>query len=98
MPLSFHPRSLSFPCFMKTPLFLAIAAFFGLSLFSYADNEIGFAEKFALAQDRESVLSQLIPASEEFYFYHALHYQNTRQKEKLASILDQWSKRFPDSA
>src|SRR5437588_397491 len=58
-----------------------------LSLFAQhgrsTEDQVGFVEKFALAKDREAVLSQLIPGSEEFYFYHALHFQNTRQKEKL---------------
>lgn len=62
-----------------------------------AENEIGFIETFALAPDREAVLGQLIPGSEEFYFFSALHFQNTKQKEKLAAIMVQWSKRFPDS-
>ena len=41
-----------------------------------AENEIGFVEKFALGADREKVLGELIPGSEEFYFFHALHYGN----------------------
>ena len=62
-----------------------------------AANEIGFIEKFALAPDREAVLDQLLPGTEDYYFFHALHYQNTRQAAKLAAILAQWSKRFPNS-
>jgi hypothetical protein len=62
-----------------------------------AENEIGFIEKFALAPDREKVLGELIPGSEEYYFFHALHYQNTAQTEKLKAIMQQWAKRFPDS-
>ncbi|HEV7405749.1 MAG TPA: hypothetical protein VGO11_22590, partial [Chthoniobacteraceae bacterium] len=61
------------------------------------EDQVGCVEKFALATDREAVLSQLIPGSEEFYFYHALHFQNSRQKEKLAAIMEQWAKRFPNS-
>lgn len=63
-----------------------------------AQGEIGFVEKFALASDRESVLSQLVPGTEEYYFFHALHYQNTGQAQKLAAALTQWAQRFPDSA
>jgi len=62
-----------------------------------ADNEIGFIETFALAPDREAVLGQLIPGTEDYYFFHALHYQNTAQKPKLAAILEQWGRRYPDS-
>src|SRR5438874_8508056 len=84
---------------MITRLFF-FAGFFLLSALSRArgENEIGFIEKFALAPDRDKVLGELIPGSEEYYFFHALHYQNTTaQAQKLAAIMDQWAKRFPDS-
>jgi hypothetical protein len=61
------------------------------------DNEIGYIERFALAPDREKVLTELVPGTEDYYFFHALHYQNTRQAPKLATILDSWKKRYPAS-
>ncbi len=82
---------------MKTPLVLLSAALLAAPFAIRAENEIGFIEKFALAPDREAVLSQLLPGSEDSYFFHALHYQSTRQAAKLAEIMDQWSKRFPNS-
>lgn len=36
-------------------------------------REIGFVETFALAQDRGKTLAELIPGSEEFYYYSCLH-------------------------
>ncbi len=69
-----------------------------LGSWGLAANEIGFIEKFALAKDRAAVLQQLVPATEEYYFFHALHFQNTAQAPKLAAIMGQWAKRFPDSA
>jgi hypothetical protein len=62
-----------------------------------AQTEVGWIEKFALAADRETVLDQLLPGSEDFYFYHALHYQNTRQAAKFAATLAEWGQRFPQS-
>jgi hypothetical protein len=62
-----------------------------------ADDEIGFVEKFALAPDRTGVLGQLVPGTEDYYYYHALHYQHTRQAGKLKETLAQWAKRFPES-
>ena len=62
-----------------------------------AQQEIGFIEAFALAKNREDVLKQLIPGTEEYYYFHALHYQNTRQGEELGTIMVQWHKRFPNS-
>jgi len=63
-----------------------------------AENEIGYIERFALAADREKVLGELVPGSEDYYFFHALHYQNTRDAARLADILAQWRKRFPDES
>ncbi len=76
---------------MKT---LALALL--LPLAALAENEIGFIERFALAADREKALGELVPSSEEFYFFHALHYQNVRDTAKLNDILSQWRKRMPD--
>jgi autotransporter-associated beta strand protein len=76
---------------MKT-LILALL----LPLAAFADNQIGFIERFALAADREKVLGELVPGSEEYYFFHALHYQNVRDNAKLNQILNQWRERSPD--
>ena len=62
-----------------------------------AENEVGFIEKFALAPDRAAVLGQLVPGTEDFYFFHALHFQNTRNAVKLRETMAQWAKRFPES-
>ena len=39
-------------------------------------QEIGFAEKFALATDRRTALAELIPGTEEYFYYYCLHHQN----------------------
>ena len=36
-------------------------------------GEIDFVEDFVLAKDRAAVLKQLVPGTEEFSYYHALH-------------------------
>ncbi|HEY2343366.1 MAG TPA: hypothetical protein VGH90_10070, partial [Chthoniobacteraceae bacterium] len=64
----------------------------------WAQNEIGFVEKFALAKDRDAVLEQLIPGTEEYYFFQALQAQNSRNAGKLKGIMEQWAKRSPESA
>ena len=56
-------------------------------------NEIGFEEKFGLAEDRSEALKQLIPGTEDYYFYHSLHYLNTKQYGKVDKFLNQWIKR-----
>ena len=62
-----------------------------------AQQEIGFVEQFALAPDRAAVLAQLVPGTEDYYYFHALHAQNSGQRDRLAELVGQWQKRFPDS-
>jgi hypothetical protein len=61
-----------------------------------AENEIGFIERFALAADREAALGELVPGSEDYYFYHCLHYQSSRNVAKFNEFMGQWRQRFPD--
>jgi hypothetical protein len=87
---SFFPRSVhEFPP-AAAPVLFAVASV-------RAEDEIGCVEKFALAPDRAAVLGQLVPGTEDYYYYHALHYQHTRQAGKLKETLAQWAKRFPES-
>jgi hypothetical protein len=51
---------------------------------------LDWVERYALANDREAVLSELIPGSEEHYFYHCLHYQVSGQIDKAEALLTQW--------
>ncbi len=62
-----------------------------------AQQDIGFIEDFALAEDRATALKQLIPGTEDYYYYHALHFQNEREIKELARILGEWSRRFANS-
>jgi hypothetical protein len=79
------------------PAALAMVTSLVLPVCSWAENEIGFIEKFALAPDRAKVLGELVPGTEDYYFFHALHYQNTRDAAKLADIMGQWKKRYRNS-
>ncbi len=51
---------------------------------------IGWMERYALAEDREAMLAELIPGSEDYYFYHCLHYQTNGQLERAETILRDW--------
>ncbi|MCA9163091.1 MAG: hypothetical protein KDA62_08935, partial [Planctomycetales bacterium] len=57
-------------------------------------EEIGFIEDFSLATDRTVPLRQLIPGTEDYYYFHALHHQNTGDHAKVAELLDAWIKRY----
>ena len=74
-----------------------LAASLATSLTVRADTGLGFIETFALAPDREATLGQLVPGTEDYYFFHALHYQSSGQKQKFSETLTQWATRFPNS-
>ena len=60
-------------------------------------GEIQFVEDFTLATDRAAVLKQLVPGTEDFYYYHALHYLNTEQFDKAAELFAPWHQRHGQS-
>ena len=85
----------SFSLIFAAILFMAIAI--GLNQVDVqvaTAQEIGFLEDFVLAKDREKVLKQLVPGTEKYYYFHALHYQNNQQLEKVDDLLTPWIKRF----
>jgi len=59
--------------------------------------EIGFIEDFSLATNREAALKQLIPGSEEYYFYTCLHLQNNEQFDQVDALLATWIKRYKET-
>src|SRR5438552_19146367 len=59
-----------------------------------AAGEVGYVEDFALARDRAASLRQLIPGTEDYYYYHCLHFLNTEQFEKAEELTKPWLQRF----
>ena len=55
--------------------------------------DISFDEKFALAQDRQQVLQQLIPGTEDYYYYHCLVHEQQGRPDEVRQLLDTWVKR-----
>lgn len=60
---------------------------------SAVGGEIGFVEDFALAPDRAAALKQLVPGTDDYYYYHALHLLNTQQHDKARELLAPWLER-----
>src|SRR4249920_867156 len=56
-------------------------------------SDIGYVEDFALAKDRAAALKQLIPGTEDYYYYHALHALHTAQFDKLGGLTGPWHQR-----
>jgi hypothetical protein len=57
-------------------------------------GEVGYIEDFALAKDRAASLRQLIPGTEDYYYYHCLHYLNTEQFDKTEELTKPWLQRL----
>src|SRR5262245_54399117 len=61
-------------------------------------GEVGYIEKFALSQDRTEPLQQLIPGTEDYYYFNCLHYLNTRQFGKVEETTRPWIERHGRTA
>ena len=55
--------------------------------------DIGFVEDFALAKDRTTALKQLIPGTDDYYYYNCLHLLNTEQFDKIDALTSAWYER-----
>ncbi|MEQ1634174.1 MAG: hypothetical protein ABL997_17475, partial [Planctomycetota bacterium] len=53
----------------------------------------GFAEIFALAPDRAAVLAQLIPGTEDSYYYQCLYQQHQGALEAVPPLLAAWTEK-----
>ena len=70
---------------------LALLALLGLPV---SAAEIGFIEEFALAEDRASVLAQLIPGTDEYYYYHGLHFEHSQNADAWNDNMKKWAARL----
>lgn len=51
---------------------------------------LGFLERFALSDQREQALGELIPNTPDYFYYHTLHAQNQGQVAQGRALLDDW--------
>jgi hypothetical protein len=61
-------------------------------------QDIEFVEQFALSGDREATLAELVPGTDEYYFFHCLHYQNTQRLDEAERMLKAWENRRSENA
>ncbi len=61
-------------------------------------EEIGYIEHFALSADRAEALKQLVPGTEDYYYFHCLYYQQTEQFAKVPALLKLWIARHGETA
>jgi hypothetical protein len=63
-------------------------------LAAMAEPSLDFLESFARPETRAEALRQLVPGSEDHYFYHALHAQLEGRGEDFAKLLVDYQKRY----
>ena len=73
-------------------LFLVLTMFAVMTAPTSA-QEISFWEEFALSSDRAATLEKLVPGSEDYFYFHCIHYQNQQQLDQVDSMLKRWIKR-----
>ncbi|HPT48456.1 MAG TPA: hypothetical protein PLM07_21435, partial [Candidatus Rifleibacterium sp.] len=75
-------------------LFIVLLLFCATCLPWLAASEISFDEEFSLAADRSVPLKQLIPGTEDYYYYNCLYHQMRGETPQVASLLKQWVNRY----
>ena len=76
--------------FLKRYFTLLLTATLGFTQVPLYGEEIGFIENFALAKDRAQVLPQLIPDTEDYFYYHVLFYQSVGKVADAQAMLNSW--------
>ncbi|MCA9091386.1 MAG: hypothetical protein KDA90_22445, partial [Planctomycetaceae bacterium] len=61
-------------------------------------DEIGFVEDFSLSSDRPAALKQLIPGTDDYYYWNCLHLLNTEQYGAIDDLLKPWLERHGETA
>ncbi|HNX33654.1 MAG TPA: hypothetical protein PKM57_03440 [Kiritimatiellia bacterium] len=55
-------------------------------------QEIGYVETFSLADDREAALRELVPGTDDDYYFHALQAQNTGARQRFLEVMNRWQR------
>ncbi|GMV92849.1 MAG: hypothetical protein AMXMBFR82_26270 [Candidatus Hydrogenedentota bacterium] len=56
--------------------------------------DLAFLERFALADDRAEVLKELVPGTEDYYYFHCLYSQQTGRFDEVDKLLETWIERY----
>ncbi len=78
------------------------AAVFGFAISGILEQgviakEIAYIETFVLAEDRAAALGQLIPGTEDYYYFYCLHHQAAGDLDAVEKMLTPWIKRHGKS-
>jgi len=76
---------------------VCLAVFVGFAA-PLAANDVQYVEDFALAKDRAAALEQLVPRTEDWFYYHALFAQQKGDFEQADKLLKQWHDVFENQS
>ena len=83
----------------KTAILVALICLFAHFLEGPSfSQEIGYSEKYALADDRNVALTELIPGTDEYYYYYCLQAQNTQRYADVEPLVKSWITRHGETA
>jgi len=83
---------------LPASLLLALGILLYLTPTTTRAADIGYVEDFALAKNRAEALKQLIPGTEDYYYYHALHALNTGNHDAAIANFKPWIERHGHTA
>jgi hypothetical protein len=81
---------------LKGAVFLISIFGFGTN-FARSNETTPFLETFALAEDRGEALKELIPGTEDYYYYSALLAQQEQRLDDVRDLLEPWMKRHGET-
>ena len=79
---------------MKIHTITTFALGFVLAGTSLTSREIGFVEKFSLADNREEALKELVSGTPEYYYYSSLHALSKGDHQEVERLMKIWVKRY----
>jgi hypothetical protein len=59
--------------------------------------DLPFVERFALAEDRAEVLKELVPGTEDYYFFNCLYLQEKGLLDEVKPLLEAWAGRYGET-
>jgi hypothetical protein len=76
---------------MKRALVILVVA--AMAALSARAEEIGFVETYVLAKDKGEAIKQLIPGTDDYYYYQCLNCQASGKYDQVDALVQKWLER-----